>query len=77
MVYDLRQMTSISSGNSMDCVGIPQNGQRIETADYITAFMGYAKSNMACRKSGVVLDAQMAKLTPGCPSYRVNCYPCE
>jgi hypothetical protein len=61
----------------MDCVGIPQNGQRIETADHITAFMGYAKSNMVCRKSGVVLDAQMAKLTPGCPSYRVNCYPYE
>ena len=77
MVYDLRQIPSISSRNSTDFAGIPQNGQRIETADHITAFTGYAKSSMACRNCGVVLDAQMAKLTLGCPSYRVNCYPYE
>ena len=74
MVHDLSQISSISSRNSTDFAGIPQNGQRIETADHITAFMGHVKSSMACRNSGVVLDAQMAKLTLGCPSYRVNCH---
>ncbi len=51
MVYELRQISSISSRNSTDFAGIPQNGQRIETADHITAFMDHEKPSMACRKA--------------------------
>ena len=79
MVYDLRQMTSILSRNSTDFAGIPQNGQRIETADHITAFTGYAKIEYGVQKKRRRIGRTNGEIDPRVPvlqsellSMRVN-----